>query len=184
MKCDTVQELLPKYQDGDLIAEQHSIVEEHLCTCESCAGELAQLERVVELVVSLESLDAPADFTTNVMASITGELEEETERPVIGWWLAATGLAVSVLGILIGSLGLPADATAGIAPVLQALLQGLGGLGAIVEGAGGALLAATRAHGGLVFLVDVALLALILANWRRLLSIRLRRATASVMVAL
>ncbi len=50
MRCDQVEKLLVEYADGELNAGEHTVVTEHVESCESCAAELAALESMNELL--------------------------------------------------------------------------------------------------------------------------------------
>ena len=59
MRCRTVRDLLPRYQDGDLPDRQVTEIDEHLRACGACADELRQLHAVIDLVASLDEVDTP-----------------------------------------------------------------------------------------------------------------------------
>lgn len=112
-----VVELLSAYIDGQVSADERTLVETHLATCALCAHDLVTLRRTVSLLRQLPQVAAPRPFT----------LRETDVRPVRptrpAWWRLpwARGLAaatamlacvVVVAGVVLlgrpGMLGAPA----------------------------------------------------------------------------
>ena len=93
----------------------------------------------------------------------------------------ATTEYILVIGIMAAVLGVPTGASSGIAPVVGVFAKWLSEIADMARAVCEPLFTAARAHGGLAFLADIALLALALACWRRVMSIRLRRAATTVL---
>lgn len=66
MECKRIKELLSPYLDKELTGKETALVEEHLRRCSRCPGELERLKRTVHLVSSLEEVEPPKDFLSEI----------------------------------------------------------------------------------------------------------------------
>lgn len=62
-----------KYLDKEITKEEEQVLKEHLMTCEDCQGHFHELKRTITLLQSTSNIQAPANFTRNVMASLPKE---------------------------------------------------------------------------------------------------------------
>ena len=72
MNCSEVQELLSTYYDGELAADMHKRVTEHVDDCSACAQHIAGFERLSEMAAALDTPTAPE--------IIWSELEQQLEQ--------------------------------------------------------------------------------------------------------
>ncbi len=81
MKCKHVQQQLLDYSESLVDSKSHSLIEEHLSSCSTCARELQEFEQTIHLLQSVPFQEPPdadafwSDFTSNVMRNI-----RKTER--------------------------------------------------------------------------------------------------------
>ncbi|MCT1904806.1 anti-sigma-W factor RsiW [Oceanobacillus sojae] len=61
------------YLDGDISAEDESLLRRHLEDCEDCQKHFHELNRTITLIRSAERMEAPAGFTENVMRKLPTE---------------------------------------------------------------------------------------------------------------
>src|SRR5215469_15474350 len=70
MNCSKSTRLLQLYLDEQLPLDQMRPLEVHLFSCPTCRQELRLLQEVATALTTEETVDEPADFTTNVMQRI------------------------------------------------------------------------------------------------------------------
>ena len=75
MECEGLKERFSVYLDGILPAEERTLLEEHLKSCEKCRESLADLRKTVGHVRDLEDIEPPLWLTGKVMAKIRAEAE-------------------------------------------------------------------------------------------------------------
>lgn len=74
MKCNPeAVQLMHKYLDGELTKIEEMQLKMHLEDCEVCQQHFHELKRTITLIQSAEHLEAPANFTTNVMKNLPTE---------------------------------------------------------------------------------------------------------------
>lgn len=74
MGCPSnVTDLIHRYMDGDLNLDEEQIFKEHLHSCDECMKHYQELDKAVALVQSTSHIQAPANFTANVMKSLPKE---------------------------------------------------------------------------------------------------------------
>jgi len=83
MECEGRKERFSAYLDGILPAEERTLLEEHLKSCERCRESLADLRKTMEYVRTLEEIEPPAWLTNKVMARI--RTEAEPKKRLIEW---------------------------------------------------------------------------------------------------
>jgi hypothetical protein len=66
MKCGEIKKNISEFIDGELGAELKPAVEEHISACSECRKEYHKLQKTVELLKGLDSVDAPSDIIANV----------------------------------------------------------------------------------------------------------------------
>ncbi len=94
---DHVTHLLGAYHDGELQGRRLNQVEEHLSTCESCQGELEQLQALSNL---LAQHPAPSALTSadTFVAQVALQMPRSPDEPTIkrvfnfGWQAAPVGI--------------------------------------------------------------------------------------------
>ena len=72
MECAETKGLLSEYIDGTLDVGQKAQVHEHLLTCKDCQGEFVALSALVKELGSIESVEPPADFLSQLHARMDG----------------------------------------------------------------------------------------------------------------
>jgi anti-sigma factor RsiW len=77
--------LMHQYLDGDLSNEEEKKLRLHLEECEDCQKHFRELKRTITLLQSTEHIEAPANFTANVMK----KLPTEKKRLKYGRWIKA-----------------------------------------------------------------------------------------------
>jgi len=98
MKHMTEEELIA-YREG--VAEQRTVISDHLAACKECRGELARIEAVLAALDTLPVPDPGADYGRQVWKEIAPRLAEKPGR----WWqvwlesrrLAAAGGIVALI---------------------------------------------------------------------------------------
>ena len=75
MECEGLKERFSAYLDGILPAEERTLLEEHLKSCERCRESLADLRKTIGHVRDLEEIEPPLWLTNKVMAKIRAEAE-------------------------------------------------------------------------------------------------------------
>ncbi|MDQ0247812.1 anti-sigma factor RsiW [Bacillus fengqiuensis] len=82
MKCEYCIDFMHDYLDGDLAKENEKILKEHLHSCEECQQHFKELKKCIAFVQSTSHIEAPANFTMNVMAA----LPKENKRAKVNRW--------------------------------------------------------------------------------------------------
>jgi hypothetical protein len=98
MKHMTEEELIA-YREG--VAEQRSVISQHLATCEECRAELQRIEAVLAALDTLPVPDPGADYGRQVWKEIAPRLAEKPGQ----WWqvwleprrLAAAGAVMALI---------------------------------------------------------------------------------------
>lgn len=70
---DQTIELMHKYLDEEIDAEEEQILRAHLQNCKECEEIFNELKKTVAFVKSISNMQAPADFTANVLARLPKE---------------------------------------------------------------------------------------------------------------
>ncbi|MGG1675607.1 zf-HC2 domain-containing protein [Neobacillus sp. NRS-1170] len=96
-------DLMHEYLDEEIDQEKERILREHIQSCKECEAIFNELKKTVAFVKSISNMQAPADFTANVLA----RLPKEKKKVWMGRWvrnhpmLAAASL---FLILMVGSL--------------------------------------------------------------------------------
>lgn len=96
--CNDIMLYLNRYQDGELDKPLRERVNAHLEECPNCKQELQLLEQVTTDLKHLPEVEAPFNFTAQVMAKV-----KEKEKPR---WLILPRLAYSFVFIIFCLLGI------------------------------------------------------------------------------
>jgi anti-sigma factor RsiW len=106
MKCVQYIDFMHDYLDGDITKENETTLKEHLQSCESCQQHFKELKKAIALVQSTSHIEAPANFTMNVMRC----LPKENRRAKFNRWFkmhpfmtAASLFILLMFGSLISS---------------------------------------------------------------------------------
>ncbi|WP_148347990.1 anti-sigma factor family protein [Bacillus rubiinfantis] len=70
---DHIVELMHQYLDEEINSEEEQILRAHLQSCKECETIFNELKKTVAFVKSISSMQAPADFTVNVLARLPKE---------------------------------------------------------------------------------------------------------------
>ncbi|MGM9929473.1 MAG: zf-HC2 domain-containing protein [Bacillus sp. (in: firmicutes)] len=74
MKCsDEIFEYMHEYLDHEISKEHESILRHHLQNCESCQVYFHELKKAILYVQGTPRIEAPSNFTQNVMANLPKE---------------------------------------------------------------------------------------------------------------
>jgi hypothetical protein len=73
MECDNVKEKLSAYIEGLSSSKEKAMIEEHLKSCQECRTSLADLEKTVLYMKSLEDIEPPAWLSRKVMTRVREE---------------------------------------------------------------------------------------------------------------
>ncbi len=65
--CRKVLDLLPRFIENDFSPEEWAEVQEHLPHCAGCRQEYEAMQRLVDTLETLPTLDVPASFKEAVM---------------------------------------------------------------------------------------------------------------------
>lgn len=101
MSCpEQIVQLMHMHLDGDILPKDEHVLNEHLETCEKCRKHFYEMEKSIALVRSTSHVEAPADFTANVMA----KLPKEKKRASVKRWFRTHPViaAAAVFIILMG----------------------------------------------------------------------------------
>jgi len=104
MKCEVIQNMMSSYIDKDLNDIEKQEFEKHLSECQKCREEYQSLYEITTMCSSLEELELPSNFRTELHQKLLDEKNKNRLRGVFGrrWMKAATGVAAAVLVIAIG----------------------------------------------------------------------------------
>lgn len=101
MNCDSVQNRLSAYVDGELGRQEAELVRSHLAACSSCHDEMVAL---AELKAALSSSFIPEPsfgFEDRLVANVMGRAQDAPRRRLTIGWVTATAAAFALLaGIL------------------------------------------------------------------------------------
>ncbi|MCY8513596.1 anti-sigma-W factor RsiW [Bacillus atrophaeus] len=101
MSCpEQIVQLMHKHLDGDILPKDEKELKDHLRLCEGCRNHFYEMEKSIALVRSTSHVEAPADFTANVMA----KLPKEKKRASVKRWFRSHPIiaAAAVFIILMG----------------------------------------------------------------------------------
>ncbi|WP_100374486.1 anti-sigma factor family protein [Bacillus sp. FJAT-45037] len=71
MKCEQrYSSLIHKYLDGEVTKSEKNQLEAHLLTCEDCLLHVRELKKAIAFVQSTSHIEAPNNFTNQVMANL------------------------------------------------------------------------------------------------------------------
>ncbi|UII56120.1 anti-sigma factor [Cytobacillus spongiae] len=74
MKCpEEIIEYMHEYLDEEITADHEKELRKHIQTCEECRHYFFEMEKAIALVQSTSHIQAPSDFTSNVMAKLPKE---------------------------------------------------------------------------------------------------------------
>jgi hypothetical protein len=73
MECNNIKEKLSAYIEGLSSSKEKDMIEEHLKSCQACRISLADLEKTVSYVKSLEDIEPPAWLSRKVMTRVREE---------------------------------------------------------------------------------------------------------------
>ena len=143
MNCEQIAELLPRYLEGSLNADQHRDVQTHLDECVNCSEEVILWQKLSLLPIEEPSPQSRARFDAMLQAYQAGRSKQrggssEWRRRASSWnfldWLrsplgtAAYGVALLAIGLLAGlrlgsPRGGPSDQLADVRSQLASMKQ-------------------------------------------------------------
>ncbi|WP_040205759.1 anti-sigma factor family protein [Neobacillus jeddahensis] len=80
---DHIIELMHEYLDEEIKPEKEQLLREHLQSCKECETIFNELKKTIAFVKSISHMQAPSDFTANVLA----RLPKEKKKVWMGRWL-------------------------------------------------------------------------------------------------
>lgn len=102
MKCsDQIIELIHEFLDEEIELENEQLLRKHLQQCKDCETLFQELNKTIAFVKSTSSMQAPPDFTANVLA----KLPKEKKRIGIERWLKSHPLVAAASLFIILMLG-------------------------------------------------------------------------------
>lgn len=104
MNCSksNIIEYMHDYLDEEISSEHEEILREHLQACPECHNHFQELKRSIALVQSTSHIQAPANFTANVMA----RLPKEKKKVGVQRWLRQHPVLTAAslfLALMVGS---------------------------------------------------------------------------------
>ena len=107
MNCETTQDLLNGYLDGELDLVNHLQIEEHLKTCPSCSLVFENYSAVKSAMAD-DSLyfKAPPDLRSRIKSALPGN-QESTPRARVWLWRWVPALAATAAIVVLMFLFLP-----------------------------------------------------------------------------
>ncbi|WP_027398362.1 anti-sigma factor family protein [Anaerovorax odorimutans] len=104
-KCYKVRELLSLYIDKELSAEEISIVETHLESCESCKKEYLQMLKISELLREFSEVEIPKHIDLTLKKALVEEGQKIREKNLkkqkkINWKMISSIAAVFLVGLI------------------------------------------------------------------------------------
>lgn len=116
--CAKIQELISAMLDGELSAEEKSIVKEHIDSCSECA-QMYEMFALVSGELESDLAETPADLKNKVMAGIKPEKKKKGLIVSLRPYMTAAACLVLVIGIFAagrGGFGTMADNAASAEP--------------------------------------------------------------------
>lgn len=116
--CAKIQELISAMLDGELSAEEKSIVKEHIDSCSECA-QMYEMFALVSGELESDLAEVPADLKGKVMAGIKPEKKKKGLIVSLRPYMTAAACLVLVIGVVAagrGSFGMRADNAASAEP--------------------------------------------------------------------
>lgn len=128
MNCDVIRGQFSSMIDGELTAQEHDRVEQHLSDCEGCRADLLTLRR---LDVRLQTLTVPQTLESRIVAAVTAEASEPPNRlpPSFAYRkriVAAVIGVAAIIGLLAVWLRSPAHAPGVQAPWVAVVVRSIG----------------------------------------------------------
>lgn len=171
MSCRKVAEIISRQTEGELLAEEHAALGEHLIRCDRCASEWGALQHVDRLLASAALVEPPATLTARVMLGVARHRRRQARWRACRTFLyvLAGGLALVATPVL--SVGaLLRDNPAMVDVVLTLFAKGMVLANAVTGAIETLARAALGRQLGLVAVGWVTLTALLLVGWLRLVA--------------
>jgi anti-sigma factor RsiW len=83
MCSEQIVDLMHEYLDEEIDPNKEIILREHLQSCKECETIFNDLKKTIAFVKSISNMQAPADFTANVLS----RLPKEKKKVWLGRWL-------------------------------------------------------------------------------------------------
>src|SRR3990172_469459 len=78
MNHNDIRHKLSEYIDNALSADEREAVEAHLKSCHVCSDALAELQKTVEHIKTVEELEPPPWMTQKIMSKVRAEAEKRS----------------------------------------------------------------------------------------------------------
>jgi hypothetical protein len=102
MNCETAQQQLGAYLDGELAVDEQGRLREHIARCAGCAAELKDLRELVERVPRTAEVKAPAGLWDSIEQRLDSRPRGRLGR-VLAPWLRRPFAAAASIALLIGA---------------------------------------------------------------------------------
>ncbi|MBR5261406.1 MAG: zf-HC2 domain-containing protein, partial [Oscillospiraceae bacterium] len=102
--CAKIQELISAMLDGELSAEEKSLVKEHIDSCSECAA-MYEMFALVSGELESDLAEAPADLKNKVMAGIKPEKKKKGLIVSLRPYMTAAACLVLVIGVVAAGRG-------------------------------------------------------------------------------
>lgn len=118
-------ELLDRYADGALSAEERAAAEAHLAACDRCRGELAEMRGLIATFRAVPAEPLPIDLAPRVLARVGPGRREARRRALVGLLVAQAALTVLLAAWVVPALRPIASPWVGFDPPLAELAAAL-----------------------------------------------------------
>jgi hypothetical protein len=83
MRCETIQEMLLAYQDGELATAEMQVVEEHLLSCDSCRNTALELKEAWHALEMWDDREVPERSTKTIVSLLSGQRRRSWAKIVL-----------------------------------------------------------------------------------------------------
>lgn len=110
MDCSKVQPLLSAYCDGELAADDRTMVAAHVTACAQCSRRLAAFGGLSTMVKGLATPPPPADIWTQIERELDADVQVVARRS-LGVWTRSTRRLAALAALVVIAVGLGLLAT-------------------------------------------------------------------------
>ncbi len=116
MTCEQVRREISDYLDGEVNANLHATMEEHLRECQACRAILDGTRNVIRLFGEERMFEPPTGFSQRLRQRLEQNMPRKRRGPAFGWMVALAAAALVVFSFQVGS------STAFVSPALRSEL--------------------------------------------------------------
>jgi len=107
MNCETANEYIMKYFDGEISEAEELQFREHLKNCGSCRDEFNCMKAIFTTLENKTEIEPPDDFEAKVMekiAAIEEQKREKSARMIVWLYNGATTLSIILLMVFVADM--------------------------------------------------------------------------------